>query len=331
MQAVDRLDDLRNRNDRWSIVEYRLAPVSMWFEVDGITEVSVNRYDTVYVTRAGRSQRAEDLGAELGLDGPFSWRDEADLRACIAMVAASLDQQAHEQARPLIDARLPSGARLSASLKPVSALGCSMSIRLFPKVRWTFDALRERRTFSEEQAAQLCRAVPARANILIAGAMGSGKTSLLNALIGLVAPEERLIVVEDTFELCIDAPNVVRLEAAVRDVGQAEQITTKDLLKHTMRRAPSRIIVGEFRDSGDAHVFLQTMRLGHRGALASMHGNSAEEALDRFVDLAHEAAPQKPYEAIKAAVYRNVDLVVHMVESDGGRRTVREILEVAHG
>jgi pilus assembly protein CpaF len=173
--------------------------------------------------------------------------------------------------------------------------------------------------------ATLRTAVAQRQNILISGGAGTGKTTLLNALAAYVPDDERVVVIEDTFEIHIDKPDVVRLEAR-REQPDLPAVTIRDLLKATLRLRPDRIVVGEIR-GGEAFDLLQALNTGHAGSLATIHANSALHAIQRLTTCVLQADVEIPYKAVRSEIADSLQLVVHLARR-GGTRIVTEVASI---
>jgi pilus assembly protein CpaF len=229
--------------------------------------------------------------------------------------------------RPLLDSRLPDGARVAAVLSPCSVTGTVLAIRKFHGHRYTAEQLVRTGTITPELLEHLRCAVEARQNILISGGTGTGKTTLLNALATLIGPDERIVVIEDTSEIQIAARNLVRLEAR-REQPPAPPVTLRDLLKTTLRLRPDRILLGEVR-GGEAFDLLQALNTGHSGTLSTLHANSAGQAIARFTTCVLQSGIELPYRAIRANIADALDLLVH-IERRQGKRLVTQVYRV-HG
>jgi pilus assembly protein CpaF len=227
--------------------------------------------------------------------------------------------------KPVLDARLPDGSRVAAVFPPCAVNGTTVAIRKFPTRRYDAEALVKAGMLTESALAFLREAVLESQNILISGSTGAGKTTLLNALAGLLPEEERLVVIEDTSELQIDKPNVVRLESR-HEQADLPAVTIRELLRAALRLRPDRILVGEVR-GGEAFDLLQALNTGHRGTLSTVHANSARETLTRLTTCVMMSGVELPLAAVRAQIGDGLDVIVHVTRRSG-RRQVSEILRL---
>ena len=274
--------------------------------------------------------------SEIMLNGPGRAFVERD--GCIVPVALRLDAGAIEliaqrivaplglrldRAAPIVDARLADGSRLHAVLPPLAPDGPVVTIRKFAPRSIALDEF----GLSSRAIETLVDAVRAYRTVLIAGGTSTGKTTLLSALARSLDSAERIITIEETAELQLRQPHVVRLEARTSNSEGAGATSVRDLVRASLRMRPDRIIVGEVR-GGEAIDLLQALNTGHRGSLCTIHANSAADALSRLETLALFGAPSLPLSAIRAQVRAAFDIVVHVERTTDGHRRVAEIVEV---
>ncbi len=292
-----------------------LGPLEELLADPRVEEVMVNGHDCVYVERGGQ---IEDTEVRFG--------DEAELRNAIERILAPLGRRVDELS-PMADARLEDGSRINVVIPPLAVDGPAVSIRRFGAVRPGPDRLVELGTISAEMRELLSEAVGARRSILVSGGTGSGKTTLLNALSSFIASGERVVTIEDAAELRLQQPHVVRLESRPASVEGRGEVTIRDLLRNALRMRPDRIVIGEVRGA-EALDLLTALNTGHRGALSTVHANSAADALRRLETLALMAGVGLPHDAIREQLGRGFELVVHLERGSGGARVVTEIAEV---
>lgn len=248
----------------------------------------------------------------------------------IKRIARSLGKDIGEE-YPLLDARLPDGSRVAAALPPASIGGAMLTIRKFRPHWFTMRELIENGTILGFVAGQMEAAVRDKKTILVSGGTDTGKTTIAKALIDAIPQSERLGVIEDTAELAITHPNVFRFEAREqqRDASGNQTIsavTTRDLVKASLRHRPDRLIIGEVR-GGEAFDMLDALNTGHAGSISTIHANSATGALSRLASLALRAGVEVPYRAIQADIGDLIQYVVQLSRRDG-KRVVSEVIQV---
>jgi pilus assembly protein CpaF len=290
-----------------------LRPIAHLILDPAITEVMVNGSGEIFVERDGRLEAVAGVTVR-----------EQHLRVAVRNLARVLGDDISEE-QPLLDSRLPDGSRVAAALPPVSLGGTTLTIRKFQGRQFTADELVRIGTLTADHLQILREAIDARHNILISGGTGTGKTTLLNALVAFLPAEDRLIVIEDTAELQLDARNVLRFEARREQPG-VPAITIRDLVRAALRHRPDRLLVGEVR-GGEAFDLLQALNTGHSGTLSTIHANGTEQALRRFTWCALQSGVDVPYPAIRHGLAECLQLLVHL-ERRRGRRVVTELVRV---
>ncbi|HEY0278278.1 MAG TPA: CpaF family protein [Solirubrobacterales bacterium] len=292
-----------------------LGPLEILLSDPAVEEVMVNGPDRVFVERRGRIERTA-----------VAFADEEELRNAIERILAPLGRRVDELS-PMVDARLADGSRVNVVIPPLAIDGPAISIRRFGAERPGPDRLVELGTLEPGQRQLLEDAVRARRSILVSGGTGSGKTTLLNALSSFLAPEERVVTIEDAAELRLQQPHVVRLESRPAGVEGRGEVTIRDLLRNALRMRPDRIVIGEVRGP-EALDLLTALNTGHDGALSTVHANSPRDAIARLETLALMAGVGLPHEAIAEQVRRGIDLLAHLQRMPDGSRKVTEIAEV---
>lgn len=287
------------------------GPIDPLLRDPGVSEVMVNGPGRVYVERSGS---VEEVAVEL--DAPGILRI---VERVIGPLGLRLDRSS-----PMVDARLPDGSRLHAVLPPVAVDGPYVTIR-----RFTLRAL-PLGAFDVGAADPFLRwAARAGWNVVVAGATSTGKTTFLDALAAEIDPAERVVTIEETAELALRQPHVVRLEARPANSEGAGRVTVRDLVRAALRMRPDRIVVGEVRGA-EALDMVQALATGHDGSLSTVHAGSAAEALTRIETLALLGSPV-PVVALRAQIAASIDGVVHLVRAPGGRRVVAGVAEVGAG
>lgn len=284
-----------------------------------VTEVMVNEGGRrVFVEREGRLEAVPDRSLE-----------SRNLTVAIKNIARACGDEISD-VQPLLDARLEDGSRVAAMFPPCAVAGPALTIRKFTR-RYSLDDLVELGALSTDVAGQLVAAVRCQRNILISGGTGTGKTTLLNALAARIPDGDRIIVIEETAEIHLPKPNVLRLEArrAQSPLGQEAPlppVTISDLLRAALRHRPDRILVGEVRGA-EAFDLLQALNTGHLGSLSTIHANSAEQALTRLAHCVLTANVGLPHRSTREAIALAIQLIAHVSRVDG-RRRVTELVEV---
>ncbi|MBQ1094088.1 CpaF family protein [Streptomyces sp. B93] len=276
-----------------------------------ITEIMVNGPDSIFVERAGRVEQL-----------PVRFASHDQLMQTIERIVSTVNRRVDES-NPMVDARLPSGERVNVIIPPLSLTGATLTIRRFPR-SFTLRELIEFGSLDEQMVYLLAGLVQARFNIIVSGATGTGKTTLLNALSGLIPERERIITIEDSAELQLQQAHVIRLESRPPNVEGKGQVTIRDLVRNSLRMRPDRIVVGEVR-GGESLDMLQAMSTGHDGSLATVHANSAEDALMRLQTLASMSDVEIPFVALHDQINSAVDVIVQLTRFADGARRITEI------
>ncbi|MGW8378791.1 CpaF family protein [Streptomyces sp. ODS28] len=283
-----------------------------------ITEIMVNGPDQVFIERAGRVEQV-----------PVRFASDEQLMQTIERIVSTVNRRVDES-NPMVDARLPTGERVNVIIPPLALTGPTLTIRRFPRA-YALHELIALGTLDEHIVSLLSSFIRARFNLIVSGGTGSGKTTLLNALSGLVPDGERIITVEDAAELQLQQQHVIRLETRPANVEGRGQVTVRDLVRNSLRMRPDRIIVGEVR-GGETLDMLQAMSTGHDGSLATVHANSAEDALMRLQTLASMSEVEIPFPALQDQINSAVDVLIQLARlSDGSRKVVEISLLASHG
>ncbi|GAA2003046.1 CpaF family protein [Nocardiopsis rhodophaea] len=278
---------------------------------DSVTEIMVNGPNDIYVERAGRVERINTTFAS-----------ENQLMQTIDRIVSQVNRRVDESS-PMVDARLPTGERVNVIIPPLSLTGPTITIRRFPKP-FTIQQLAAKGSLDEHTGALLAALVRAHFNVIIAGGTGSGKTTFLNALSAFAPNSERIVTIEDSAELQLQQEHVIRLESRPPNMEGSGQITIRDLVRNSLRMRPDRIIIGEVRGAETLDM-LQAMNTGHDGSLATVHANSADDAVYRLLTLASMSEVKIPFEAIQDQINAAVDVIVHLSRYADGSRRVGEI------
>jgi pilus assembly protein CpaF len=288
-----------------------LGPLEPLLRDDEVTDILVNGRDQVYVEKRGKLHRTS-----------IRFHDDQHVMLIIDRIVSQVGRRIDESS-PMVDARLHDGSRVNAIIPPLALDGPSLSIRRFGKKRHSMDDLLARGSITPQMVAVLRAMVRARLNILVSGGTGSGKTTMLNCLSGFVPEDERIVTIEDSAELSLQQPHVVRLETRPPNIEGKGEVTARDLVRNTLRMRPDRVVVGEVRG---AEIFdmLQAMSTGHDGSIATIHANSSRECLGRLEMMMLLSGFSIPQRAMRQQIASAVNIIVHVARlSDGSRRVIK--------
>jgi pilus assembly protein CpaF len=280
-----------------------------------VSDILVNGHDKVWVERAGKLEKAT-----------IRFRSDAHLMQIIDRIVTSVGRRIDET-NPMVDARLPDGSRVNAIIPPLALDGPSVSIRRFGSVPITSANLVAYGSVPREMMDLLRGCVIAKLNVVISGGTGSGKTTLLNVLSSFIPEDERIVTIEDSAELRMQQEHVVRLETRPPNLEGRGAVTQRDLVRNSLRMRPDRIVLGECRGE-EAIDMLQAMNTGHEGSLATVHANSARDAIGRLETMVGMGMPNMNDKSIRLTISRAVDLIVQLDRLIDGTRRVMSITEV---
>jgi len=312
---------LYSRPQRTQILDWILAdilgygPLEPLLQDETITEIMVNGPGRVYVERHGM---IENSG--------ITFQDDAHVMRIIDRIVSPIGRRVDEST-PMVDARLPNGYRVNATIPPLSLDGPLLTIRKFAQTPFTAQDLIANGTLNPQIVAFIKGSVEARINIIISGGTGTGKTTLLNVVSAFIPPNERIVTIEDTAELQLKQDHVVRTEYRPPNIEGRGEVTIRQLVINSLRMRPDRIIIGESR-GGEALDMLQAMNTGHDGSLSTIHSNSPRDTLRRLETMVMMAGMDLPLKAIREQIASAIDLVVHMDRLRDGTRKVVKVAEV---
>ena len=291
------------------------GPIRELMEDDTVNDILVNGPDDVWIERAGILEKTEKY---------FVNNEQlTDIaKRMVARVGRRIDDGS-----PLVDSRLPDGSRLNVVIPPIALDGTSISIRKFSKNKKSLQELVNFGSMTREMANFLIIAARSRVNIIVSGGTGSGKTTLLNALSNYISHSERVVTLEDTAELRLEQPHVVRLETRLAGVERTGEITMQDLVINALRMRPERIIVGECRGA-EAFQMLQAMNTGHDGSMSTLHANSPRDATARLESMIMMANASLPLEAIRRNIASAVNIIIQASRLNDGSRKIVNITEL---
>lgn len=293
-----------------------LGILNMFLADDSVSDILVNGTSAIYIDRYGV---LEDTGQHV---------DHHDTLVNIVQSIAAAVNMEWNTDDSVIDTRLPDGSRVNIVLPPVAIDGISIAIRKFPTQAITLESMARDGMVNPEVAAFLKACVSGRANVIVAGGTGSGKTTMLNALSAGIPPSERIVTIEDSAELRLQQRHVVRMEALrSREAGHDSGPTVRDLVRNALRMRPDRIIIGESRGA-EAYDILQAMNTGHNGSMTTLHANTPRDAMSRLENMMLMAMPQMSIKMARQQIASAITLVIQMARSAEGKRYISYITEI---
>ncbi|MCJ7520442.1 MAG: CpaF family protein [Anaerolineaceae bacterium] len=310
-----------NHSTREQVLKWVIAdivgygPIEPLLEDSEITEIMVNGYDEVFIER-------------FGLIEPTSvkFENNAHLMRVIDRIVSPIGRRVDEMS-PMVDARLPNGFRINATIPPLSLDGPLLTVRKFAIRPFTVQDLIANGTMTIALADFLKGCVEARVNIVISGGTGTGKTTFLNVLSSFIPARERVITIEDTAELQLHQVHVIRLEKRPPNIEGKGEITIRQLVVNALRMRPDRIVMGECR-SGEALDMLQAMNTGHDGSMTTVHSNTPRDTLRRIETMVLMAGMELPLKAIREQVASSIELIIHLERLIDGTRKIVQVSEV---
>src|SRR5258707_449015 len=295
---------------------FGLGPLEPLLKDSTISDILINRFDRVYVERAGR---LEPTG--------LSFKDDAHLMQIIDRIVSRVGRRVDESS-PMVDARLADGSRVNAIIPPLAIDGPCLSIRRFGRDPVTARNMIENKTLTEPMLELLSAMVKGRLNFLISGGTGAGKTTLLNVLSGYIPNSDRIVTIEDAAELQMNQEHVVRLETRPPNIEGKGAVRQRQLVINSLRMRPDRIVVGEVRGE-EAFDMLQAMNTGHEGSLTTVHANSTRDALARIENMVSMANLNIPERAVRHQIVSAIHAVIQVARLSDGTRRVIAISEVS--
>ncbi|SFL99510.1 CpaF family protein [Marinobacter zhejiangensis] len=289
------------------------GPLEPLLADERVNDILVNGPEDVFVEISGVLQRANTR-----------FIDDDHVTRVIRRIISPLGRRLDE-ASPMVDARLPDGSRVNAIIPPIALDGPSISIRKFTQNHLTANDLVNSGSMTPECLSLLIKAVESRRNILVSGGTGTGKTTILNLLSQYVPRDERVVTIEDSAELALNHPHVVRLETRPANTEGSGRISARELVINALRMRPDRIVLGEVR-SGEIIELLQAMNTGHEGSMSTIHSNTARDAIIRIETLLAVNGYDAGERAIGRLIGSSLDLIVQLVRLPNGRRYISEVV-----
>lgn len=294
---------------------FGLGPLEQLLADTGISDILVNSPFNIYIERGGKLERTN-----------VEFKDDEHLMRVIERIVSSVGRRIDESS-PMVDARLKDGSRVNAIIPPLSLDGPVLSIRRFGAEPLRMQKLLDYDALTEDMAAMFDMCVKARLNILISGGTGAGKTTLLNALSAYIPEDERIVTIEDSAELQLQQPHVVRLETRPPNIEGRGEVTQRDLVKNALRMRPDRIVIGEVRGA-EAIDMLQAMNTGHDGSLTTIHANTSRDALARLETMIQMTGMRLSDRAMRQQIASAINLVIQVARLSDGTRRIISISEI---
>ncbi len=294
---------------------FGLGPLEPLLADPTISDILVNSYANIYIERRGKLEKTA-----------ISFKDDEHLMRVIERIVSTVGRRIDE-AQPMVDARLPDGSRVNAIIPPLAIDGPTLSIRRFGTDPLKMAALIANGALTAEIALLFEMCVRARLNVIISGGTGAGKTTLLNALSAYIPADERIVTIEDSAELQMQQPHVVRLETRPPNIEGRGEVTQRDLVRNTLRMRPDRIVIGEVR-GGEAIDMLQAMNTGHDGSLTTIHANSPRDSLGRLETMIQMTGMRLSDRAMRQQIASAVNLIIQVARLTDGTRRITSISEI---
>ncbi len=291
------------------------GPIEPFLRDPTVTEVMVNGYQTVYVEREGKIFRTE-----------ARFLDDSHLRRTIDKIVGQVGRRIDES-QPYVDARLLDGSRVNAAIPPVAIDGPVLTVRKFARDPYMAEDLISFGTLSSKTARFLEACVRGRINCLVSGGTGAGKTTTLNVMSSFIPEGERILTIEDSAELRLLKPHIVRMEYRPPNIEGRGEVTIRDLVRNALRMRPDRIVVGEVR-GGEALDMLQAMNTGHDGSITTVHANSPRDVLARLETMCLMAGMDLPVRAIREQIASAIQVIVHQSRLKDGTRRITYVTEI---
>jgi pilus assembly protein CpaF len=292
-----------------------LGPLEPLLHDATISDILVNGADKVYVERGGKLYKTD-----------VRFNDDRHLLHIIDRIVSAVGRRIDESV-PMVDARLKDGSRVNAIIPPLALDGPTLSIRRFAVELLSMDDLVGLGSVSVEVAQVLRAIVKGRLNVVVSGGTGAGKTTLLNVLSGFIPPDERIITIEDSAELQLQQPHVVRLETRPPNIEGKGEVTQRELVRNSLRMRPERVILGEVRGA-EALDMLQAMNTGHDGSLTTIHANTPRDAMTRIENMVSMTGISFPTKTLRAQLASALDVIVQIERHEDGRRRLVSVQEI---
>jgi len=294
---------------------FSFGPVSFLINDDRITEIMINNFNEVYIEEDDAIRKTEII-----------FRDNNHIRNMVDKILSPLGLRVDESS-PMVDARLNNGSRINVVLNPITINDVVVTIRKFKKNIMDIESLKKEGMINKKVADFVKVCVESKLNIIVSGATSTGKTTFLNIISNFIQPDERIITIEETLELNLNLPHIVKLESRPPNLEGKGEITIRDLVRNSLRMRPDRIIVGEIRGAEAVDV-LQAMNTGHSGSMTTVHSNSPKDLVTRLETMILMSGLNSNPSTARRMIASSIDMIIHLGKLKNGRRILLEVSEL---
>ena len=294
---------------------FGFGPISFLINDEKITEIMINNFDQIYIEENDAIRQTNVV-----------FRDNSHIRNLVDKILSPLGLRLDESS-PMVDARLKNGSRINVVLRPVTVNDIVVTIRKFKKNIMDMDSLEKTGTINKKIAEFIEICVKSRLNIIVSGATSTGKTTFLNVISNFILPDERIVTIEETLELNLNLPHIIKLESRPPNLEGKGEITIRDLVRNSLRMRPDRIIVGEIRGAEAVDV-LQAMNTGHSGSMTTVHSNSPRDMVSRLETMILMSKLNLTPSTARRMIASSIDLIIHLGKLKNGKRILLKISEL---
>jgi len=294
---------------------FSFGPVSFLINDDRITEIMINNFDEVYIEEDDAIRKTEII-----------FRDNSHIRNLVDKILSPLGLRVDESS-PMVDARLKNGSRINVVLNPITINDVVVTIRKFKKNIMDIESLKKEGTINKKVADFIKICVKSKLNIIVSGATSTGKTTFLNIISNFIQPDERIVTIEETLELNLNLPHVIKLESRPPNLEGKGEITIRDLVRNSLRMRPDRIVVGEIRGAEAVDV-LQAMNTGHSGSMTTVHSNSPKDLVTRLETMILMSGLNSNPSTARRMIASSIDMIIHLGKLKNGRRILLRVSEL---
>jgi pilus assembly protein CpaF len=294
---------------------FSFGPVSFLINDDRITEIMINNFNEVYIEEDDAIRKTEII-----------FRDNNHIRNMVDKILSPLGLRVDESS-PMVDARLKNGSRINVVLNPITINDVVVTIRKFKKNIMDIESLKKEGMINKKVADFIKVCVESKLNIIVSGATSTGKTTFLNIISNFIQPDERIVTIEETLELNLNLPHMVKLESRPPNLEGKGEITIRDLVRNSLRMRPDRIIVGEIRGAEAVDV-LQAMNTGHSGSMTTVHSNSPKDLVTRLETMILMSGLNSNPSTARRMIASSIDMIIHLGKLKNGRRILLEVSEL---